>query len=76
MELFQQWRNKHIKSYDYEKEELKRFDNFKSNLKYVVQKTGIGPDLRSIWTGSEKCIWLRLGVIVILLGTLQEGGEL
>ncbi|KMT04416.1 hypothetical protein BVRB_8g180920 [Beta vulgaris subsp. vulgaris] len=40
MELFQQWRNnyKHTKSYEYKKEELKRFDNFKRNLKYVFEK--------------------------------------
>lgn len=40
MELFQQWRNNytHTKSYEYKKEELKRFDNFKMNLKYVFEK--------------------------------------
>ncbi|KAL2930891.1 putative cysteine protease RD21B [Bienertia sinuspersici] len=35
MEVFQQWQQKHGKSYNNADEELKRFQNFKHNFKYV-----------------------------------------
>ncbi|GMP74320.1 hypothetical protein CsSME_00031771 [Camellia sinensis var. sinensis] len=37
-ELFQQWKEKHGKVYKHEQEADKRFRNFRSNLKYVMEK--------------------------------------
>ncbi|GAB4831416.1 hypothetical protein Ancab_005427 [Ancistrocladus abbreviatus] len=37
-DLFQQWRDKHRKVYKHAEETAKRFDIFKRNLKYVIEK--------------------------------------
>lgn len=37
MELFQQWRKQHGKSYENSEELFNRFQSFKSNLKYIVE---------------------------------------
>ncbi|XP_057537907.1 cysteine protease XCP1-like [Amaranthus tricolor] len=38
MELFQQWKKKHGKSYENSEELMNRFQNFKCNLKYIVER--------------------------------------
>ncbi|GAV67980.1 Peptidase_C1 domain-containing protein/Inhibitor_I29 domain-containing protein [Cephalotus follicularis] len=38
LELFQQWKEKHSKVYKHAEEAEKRLENFKRNLKYVIEK--------------------------------------
>ncbi|KAL8130332.1 hypothetical protein V2J09_019487 [Rumex salicifolius] len=37
-QIFQQWREKHGKTYKHAEEMAKRFEHFKKNLKYVIEK--------------------------------------
>ena len=37
-ELFRHWREKHKKIYTHAEETLKRFENFKRNLRYVIER--------------------------------------
>ncbi|KAI9086137.1 hypothetical protein K1719_031858 [Acacia pycnantha] len=37
-ELFKEWQKEHNKQYETKEEELKRFETFKSNLNFIVQK--------------------------------------
>lgn len=37
-QLFRQWMDSHGKTYEHEEEKAKRFESFKSNLKYVTEK--------------------------------------
>ncbi|GLU13816.1 hypothetical protein SLE2022_304260 [Rubroshorea leprosula] len=39
-EIFEQWQQKHRKVYKYAEEAKKRFENFKRNLKYIIEKNG------------------------------------
>lgn len=45
-ELFQQWKERHGKVYGYEQEAEKRFENFRDNLKYIMEKNS----KRNSWT--------------------------
>lgn len=38
LELFQRWKEKHTKIYNHIEEEMNRFQNFKRNLKYILDK--------------------------------------
>ncbi|KAL2942237.1 Papain [Bienertia sinuspersici] len=68
MEVFQQWKQKHGKSYNNADEELKRIQNFKHNFKYVNSNSNrvrfkVGLNQFSDLSSDEfkdRCLMLRI----------------